>query len=411
VAEQVNRRAFLEYAARTVAAGAVMGGLPLSADERPAGTQPAAEWRNKQPTMGYARLGRSGFMISRCVFGAGGLYGSGGDTRLLEIAIERGMNCIDTGRPYPQSEATISPVAQRHREQVWIISKAGHIGWPDMRIKPGEDAEAARLYTDQLDESLRQLNVDTIDCYMIQGVEHEWVVTMDALYEAFEKARKAGKVRYFGLATHTNVPKVCELAARSGRYDVVLLAVNPNSVAELSPVIRMMREAGIGVISIKTSGPIGKDAKVYDEQYRQMFAGQELSPYQRAYAYLLARGGVDAFNSHMPNQRILEENLAVPTLKLSEAELDRLERQTLAEARGACHHCGSCGRACPEGIDVPGALRCHAYVHHYREPDWARSMQQTLRVGACRQCGACCSACPESIDLPAVLAGLPDALA
>ena len=386
-----------------------MGSLNVFGDDVPASTQPALEWRNKQPTMTYARLGRTGFMASRCVFGAGGLYRSGGDTRLLEVAIERGMNYIDTGRPYPNSEAAIAGIAKRHRDRVWIVSKAGHIGWPDMKIKPGEETEAAKLYTEQLDESLRQLKVDVIDCYMIQGVEHDWVVTMDALYEAFVNARKAGKVRYFGLATHTNVPRICELAAKTQRYDVVMPAVNPNSLADLAPSIRKMHEAGIGVVSMKTSGPITRDPKVYDENYREMFAGQELSPYQRAYAYMLFRGDIDAFNAHMPNYRILEENLAVPTLKLGRADLDHLERRVLAETRGSCHHCGGCNRACPQGINVADMLRYHAYVHNYHEPDVARAFYEVLgkeRAHLCAECGACQAACPESIDLAAVISSL-----
>jgi len=140
-----------------------------------------------------------------------------------------------------------------------------------------------------------------------------------------------------------------------------------------------------------------------------MFAGQKLSPYQRAYAYLLHRGHIDAFNSHMPNRPILEENLAVPTLKLGRAELDRLEARTLAEARGSCRHCGNCTRACPEGISVADMLRCHAYLHNYHEPDVARALWQTVgkdRAQLCTNGGACRAACPESIDLAAVIAEL-----
>ena len=405
----IDRRRFLEQTARAAVAGAVLGGLDVCGADGPAETQPALEWRNQQPTMTYAQLGRTRFMVSRCVFGAGGLYRSGGAMRPLELALERGVNYLDTGRAYGSSEATLADIARRHRDRVWIVSKAGHIGWPDMQIQPGKDVEAAKLYTEQLDESLRQLQVDRIDCYMVQGVEHDWVVTMDALYEAFVKARDAGKVRYFGLATHTNVARVCELAAETKRYDVVMLAVNPNSLPDLAPAIKKMRDAGIGIISMKTSGPISKDPKVYDEHYHEMFAGQELSPYQRAYAYMLSRGDIDAFNSHASNIAMLNENLAVPTLKLSQAALDRLERRVLAESRGSCRHCGSCSRACPLGIPVADLLRCHAYRHTYDDRELAAALYHTVgtdRIGACTGCGKCRSACPESIDLAGVLASV-----
>jgi predicted aldo/keto reductase-like oxidoreductase len=167
-----------------------------------------------------------------------------------------------------------------------------------------------------------------------------------------------------------------------------------------------MREAGIGIVSMKTSGPIRKDPKAYEDKYPETFGGQELSPYQRAYAFMLSRGGVDAFISHMPNHKILEENLAVPALKLSRAELDRIETQALAEARGACRHCGACNQACDQGVNVSDMLRYHAYAHGYGEPDVARELYQIMgksRAPRCTACGACQAACPESIDLASVI--------
>ncbi|MBN1489125.1 MAG: aldo/keto reductase [Phycisphaerae bacterium] len=410
----VNRRTFLKRSAETAAAVAGLRHLPAVAAETQPATQPALEWRNKQPTMAYAQLGRTRFMASRCVFGAAGVFKKGGDLRVLELAIERGLNYIDTCRGYGDSESAIAGLIKKHRDRLFVVSKAGHIGWPDMTIQPGQDAAAAKLYTDQLEESLRQLEVETIDCYMVQGVEHDWIVTMDALYEAFTKARKAGKVRFFGLATHTNVPQICELAAKGGRHDIVMLAVNPSSLAPLSPAIAMMHNAGVGVVSMKASGPIARDRAAFDGQTADLFAGQKLSAYQRAFAYLLFRGGIDAFNSHMPNREILEENLAVPMRKLEKAALDQIEARTLAETQGACRHCGACNRTCPQGVNVSGLLRCHAYARHYHEPDLARAtyaMFGEANAAACRDCGACRAACPASIDLPAVIRGVRAAMA
>lgn len=405
MSNSMDRRTFLEKAARTAAIGAALGNIRLNAADQPTSapaSRPALEWRNKQPGMAYTRLGRSNFMVSRCVFAAGGIRGAD-DLPLLELAVERGVNYIDTGRWYRNSESAISGFVRRHREKVWIVSKVPHIGWPDMTIQKGEDEKAAKLYTSQLDESLRALKVDTIDCYMIQGVEHDWIVTMDSLYEAFCKARKAGKVRYYGFATHTNVPQVCELAAAGGRCDVIMLAVNPNSVKELSPAIKKMRDADVGLVSMKTSGPITKDPKVFDEHYDPALAGMKLSPYQRAYAYMLNAGGIDTFNSATPNRTILEENLAAAAVKLGRAELEAVERRALTDAGGACHHCGSCNRACPNGVRPGDLLRSHAYLHTYGDRELAASTYGHALATACNLCGVCTGVCPESIDLPGVI--------
>ena len=95
---KIDRRTFLHRAAHSAAAGALIGNLDLQAAETQPSTRPALDWRNKQPSMAYARLGRTNFMTSRCIFGAGGLYQRSRDQQLLEIAIERGLNYIDTAR-------------------------------------------------------------------------------------------------------------------------------------------------------------------------------------------------------------------------------------------------------------------------------------------------------------------------
>jgi len=409
MSSSISRREFIGHSARAVAGSYFLAEGVNAVGAEQATTQAAEKlvWRNKQPTMAYQRLGRTNFMTSRLVFGAGGLYRGGGPLRLLEQAIEAGVNYIDTGRPYTGSEAAIAPVIKKSAGKIWITSKAGHIGWPDMQIKPGQDAEAARLYTDQLNESLKALGTDHIDCYMVQGVEHEWVVRMDSLYEAFQKARQAGKVSYFGLATHTNVEQVCLTAARSGRYDVIMPSIHPGSVAGLRPAIEAMRKAGIGLVNMKTGGAVRKNKQEFEKLYEGLFADQELSAYQRAQAYMLHRGRMDAFNSHMTNFTMLRENLAVPLVKLSQADLDQLESTVTAEAAGACHHCAACKGVCPVGLDPAAALRYYAYEQHYSSAEAEQALCRTALLGcmeACRQCGACGAICRAGIDLPSVVA-------
>lgn len=410
-AEPIDRRVFLKSTVR--AAGLVTVGRPMLAVVKGAVGSAAeplgAVWRNKQPTMGYRRLGRTGFMSSRIAFGAGGLFQTGGSTRVLEMAIERGLNYLDTGRAYRQSEATLAPLLKQHRDKLWLCSKAGDIGWPTMKVKPGQDALAARMYAEQLDESLRQMRVDHIDCYMVQGVEHTWVVSMDSIFEAFEKARKAGKVGAFGLATHTNVREVGAAAIETGRCDVIMLAVNPASFhAELKDTIRSLRDAGVGIVSMKETGTFGKapGQAAYDHLYGETFAGQTLSAHQRAYAYMLHVAGVDVCNIHMPNHKIMEEDLALPMLQLGRAEAGRLEQRVLAEVGGACRHCGRCTHACPNGVQVADMVRYHAYVHHYGDRAFARwqyGLAGGGRAHACTPCGRCADACPEPIDLPEIV--------
>ncbi len=157
---------------------------------------------------------------------------------------------------------------------------------------------------------------------------------------------------------------------------------------------------------MKTSGPIRKDPKAYDRHLGTIFHDRKLSAFQAAYAYMLSKGGVDAFISDTPNLKILDENLGAAGMKLTRADVDAIEEQVLAGAVGACHHCGACTASCPEGVRVADVLRSHAYENVYGRPEMARDVMDVLGVDSvrrCTHCDVCQRACPAGIDLSNVV--------
>lgn len=85
----------------------------------------APEWRNRQPGMAYRQLGRTGMMISEVV--CGGDPVRLGNTRPVEIAIERGLNYLDMAAAYGNGECEIaySKVidTSSKREKVFMTTK------------------------------------------------------------------------------------------------------------------------------------------------------------------------------------------------------------------------------------------------------------------------------------------------
>jgi aryl-alcohol dehydrogenase-like predicted oxidoreductase len=116
-----NRRDFLkESAAIAIAAG-------LSTKAKAADDHTSGEWRNRAHDMAYRRLGRTNFMISEIV--QGGSTISPTNYRHVEVAIERGLNYLDTaaayGNPDGQSELGFSRVIEgsSKREKIFLASK------------------------------------------------------------------------------------------------------------------------------------------------------------------------------------------------------------------------------------------------------------------------------------------------
>ncbi len=319
--QSLDRRKFLEISAAVTASGESLSCIAQASDN----SKGELIHKNERPTMTYRCLGRTNFMSSRLVFGCGAALRGGHAFNLLERAFEAGINHFDTGRPYGDSERQLAPFLKSHRDEIWITSKAAHMGWPSMKVTPDQGKEAAKLYTDQLEESLRELKTDYIDCYMLMMIDDPGFVKNEELHNAFLNAKKAGKVGCFGVSTHKNAQKVLEAAIETGWYSLVMPAITPAGwydyetkelsvktvpLLNLQPLLKKASEAGIGLIAMKAARMLEKQPEIFDQYYPEELKMKSLTPFQRSYTYIL-ENGFDAANSHMPNNSILQDNLQV----------------------------------------------------------------------------------------------------
>jgi aryl-alcohol dehydrogenase-like predicted oxidoreductase len=123
--QPIARREFLQKSI-SLAAGAGMAstGLLEAAGGAASAPRADAEWRNKQPGMRYRRLGRTGLMISEIVCGGDPIAPD--NYRHVEIAIEMGLNYLDTAPAYGRgkSEQGYSEVLKNvGRDRVFLTTK------------------------------------------------------------------------------------------------------------------------------------------------------------------------------------------------------------------------------------------------------------------------------------------------
>jgi aryl-alcohol dehydrogenase-like predicted oxidoreductase len=292
------------------------------------------EHRNEQPSMTYRQLGRTNFMSSRLVFGCGAALVGGKAVRLLDRALEAGINHFDVGSNviYPGSERSLAPFLKANREKIWVASKAPL----PIRIKQGEPITseqaktAAKSWSELLNGSLKELETEYVDAYYLMAVDNPALISSEESYNAFLEAKSAGKVGYFGISTHKNAQKVLETAIKTGWYDLAMIGITPAgwynwdtkslekdtpSLLELQPLLKQAKDAGIGLVGMKTvrylapMKSLGKgDPSAFDTFYDKDFRASSLNPFQRAYAYVLAHG-LDVVNADMQNFKHLEENI------------------------------------------------------------------------------------------------------
>jgi len=96
IRDSLDRREFIKLITTAVFSGPVL--FIVAYSETKGSTEPKETiHRNEQPTMTYRKLGRTGFMSSRLVFGCGAALMGGKALRLLQRAFEAGINHFDVG--------------------------------------------------------------------------------------------------------------------------------------------------------------------------------------------------------------------------------------------------------------------------------------------------------------------------
>jgi len=313
--------------------------MPFLLSERLAGQDSKKpdnlDFRNKQSSMTYRKLGRTNFMSSSLVFGCGAALAGGKAVRLLDRAFEAGINHFDVGSNiyYKGSEQSLAPFLKANQGHIWVTSKAP---MPSVKIKTEDQITleqaktAANGWTNLLNASLKDLQTDYIDAYYLMAVNNPSLISSEEIYKAFLDAKSAGKVGYFGLSTHKNAKKILEEAIKTDWYDLAMIGITPAgwydwttkelekdtpSLIEIQPFLNQARNAGIGLIGMKTvryiapMKSLGKgDPSAFDYFYNEKFKSSSLNPFQRAYAYVLEHG-LDVVNADMQNFKHLEENI------------------------------------------------------------------------------------------------------
>src|SRR5512142_1017142 len=202
--------------------------------------------------MPYRTLGRTGERVS--LVGLGGWHiGKPADERegieIIRTALDNGVNFLYNFWDYHKGASEIrmgKALRDGYRQKAFLMTKID-----------GRTREAA---TRQLEESLRRLQVETIDLLQFHEVIHpddpERVFAPGGALEAVLKAKESGKVRYIGFTGHKDPDihlEMLNIASSHGfTFDVVQMPLNVMDHHYRSfekNVLPVLLERGIGVIA------------------------------------------------------------------------------------------------------------------------------------------------------------------
>ncbi len=333
---------------------------------------------DKDPTVEYRRLGRTGLMVSAVGYGAMRTR----DPEVIHRAIDLGVNYIDTARIYMKgyNEVVVGKVMKSRRKEVVLATKI----LPDLT---GEDE-----ILKSLEESLKALQTEYVDIIQLHNLKTTDQVENESAMKALLKAKEQGKARFIGFTTHKNEIELLKKAIELNFYDVVLVKYNFKSPEELGSVIKKAADVDIGIVAMKTQAGGYKDHSMGN-----------LSHHQAALKWVLQNPGVATAIPSMVTFGQLEEDIRVMKKKMGWQDRKILNRYGNAIDKIYCRMCNRCSDSCPEGVDVFEVNRSLMYAEGYRDIRLAKSSYSMIpsekRPHHCLNCDSCKVVCAYGLNI------------
>jgi len=180
--------------------------------------------------MKYVRFGPSGMQVSRFCLGAMTFCNRLGDAeaqRVVDEAIDAGVNFIDTADSYGDSEEVLGrllPPAKR--ERIFLATKVFRQFCRDRRA--GRNSRVNIIHS--LERSLKLLKTDYVDLYQLHHPDP--VTPLDETLETLDTLVRQGKIRYVGVSNHYawQMAVMVERAGSRGFSPIISLQANYNLV-------------------------------------------------------------------------------------------------------------------------------------------------------------------------------------
>ncbi|HEY6663260.1 MAG TPA: aldo/keto reductase [Sphingomicrobium sp.] len=305
--------------------------------------------------MGTRRLGTNGPEVSAIGLGCMGMsefYGAGDDAESIATihhALDRGVTFLDTADMYGvgRNEELVGRAIRDRRDGVFLATKFGNVR--------GENGEFLGVKGDPAyvraacEASLRRLGVEVIDLYYQHRVDPN--VPIEDTVGEMARLKEEGKVRFLGLseaAPHTI--RKAHAAHPITAVQTELSLWSRDAEAEVLPAVR---ELGIGYVAYSPlgrgflTGQIRSPDDFPDDDFRKFhprFQGENFeknialvreveaiaaekgcTTAQLALAWVLAKGDDVVPIPGTKHIRYLDQNIGALEVKLSDADLDRLD--------------------------------------------------------------------------------------
>ncbi|MBV8316078.1 MAG: aldo/keto reductase, partial [Planctomycetaceae bacterium] len=173
--------------------------------------------------------------------------------RLLDDALDAGLNVIDTAECYLDSEELIGQAAARRRKDYYLFTKCGH---PE---GPGRGDWRPDSLLRSIERSLRRLKTDRLDLVQLHSCSEDELRRGDVI-EALRRAREKGYTRYIG---YSGDGQEARYAIESGAFDALQTSVSIADQEAIDLTLPLAQARQMGVIAKR---PLANAAWRYAER-------------------------------------------------------------------------------------------------------------------------------------------------
>lgn len=440
--KEINRRQFLKmFGGGTVAAAAMLAGCSSNDKTEAQGTTlgevPIGKMTYRTDSHGQqVSLLGYGCMRFPTLAGASGREDRNSEldqeqiNRLIDYAIEHGVNLFDTSPAYCQgkSESALGIALSRHKRSEYFVStKLSNFG--------NNSREATmEMYLN----SMRELQVDYIDYYLLHGVGNQ--ATLESRYiqngmlDFLLDERKAGRIRNLGFSFHGDQAGFDFMMEMHENYhwDFVLIqhnyvdwhnakTMNPRNMnSEYLYTELEKRDIPVFVMEPLMGGRLANMNDYATALLKQRDHNASVASW--AFRFAGSKPRILSVLSGMTYMEHLQDNIRTysPLKPLSDEEcqlLDQIATQYATYPMVPCNTCQYC-MPCPYGLDIPGIFshynKClnEGNVQEDRQnPEYSKARQAFLvgydrsvprlrQASHCVGCNQCVSHCPQHINIP-----------
>ena len=363
-----------------------------------------------------------GLKLSRLGFGAMRLPMIGNEideeqvARMVDLAMERGVNYFDTAYPYHggESERVLGRVlASYPRESYYLATKF-----------PGHQLASSYNPAQIFEEQLEKCGVDYFDFYLLHNVYDKSMPTyLDprwGILDYFVEQQKKGRIRHLGFSTHGTVEWMEEFLNRCGEH-MEFCQIQLNYLywtlqrAEEKCALLARHNIPVWVMEPLRGGKLAALSPENEAKLKALRPQEGVPAW--AFRWLQGIDNVKVILSGMSTYAQMQDN--VNTFEQC-APLNEEENQALMDVAESlknsvpCTGCRYCCDGCPMGLDIPRILASYndfRYAASFNAYMWLEGEPEDKRPAACIGCGKCAQICPQGIDIPGAMKDFADRIA